>query len=66
MQCLAKARCGGLYTLSHCANFRCGMSMLACSALAKVKMWEVFPEAEDGSLVWCDEFDYTGQLHVLD
>ena len=35
-------------------------------ALAKVKMWEVFPEAEDGSLVWCDEFDYTGQLHVLD
>ena len=42
------------------------MSMLACSALAKVKMWEVFPEAEDGSLIWCDEFDYTGQLHVTD
>ena len=23
-------------------------------------MWEEFPEAEGGSLVWSDEFDYTG------
>lgn len=30
------------------------------AGITAVKMWEVFPEAEDGSLVWCDEFDYTG------
>lgn len=27
---------------------------------SKVKTWDIFPEAEDGSLIWSDEFDYTG------
>ena len=32
-----------------------------CQRLAsEVKMWEIFPEADDGSLIWSDEFDYTG------
>lgn len=28
---------------------------------AEVKLWEAFPEAEPGSLLWSDEFDYTGE-----